>query len=103
MKSTASNKINPAAVRSVIHLSAPELEAPRLPMHLQIQPDGFAATGWVKCDDVIRPTGPLPISRSQFWALVKEREVPKLKCSARVTLFLIADIRKFFLGIEEDV
>lgn len=66
--------------------------------HPIILDDGLPATGYLRAEQAISA---LPISRSQFWLLVKKRGVPSRKISARVTVFLVKDIRELLLGIEE--
>ena len=59
--------------------------------------DGLPAFGYARADDICSA---LSISRSQFWALAKQRGLPSLKVSPRVTLFLSRDVRLVLLGKE---
>jgi prophage regulatory protein len=53
-------------------------------------PDGF-----VRLTSILAPTGPLPISRSSWWAGVASGRYPKpVKLGPRITVWRVADIRK---------
>lgn len=61
--------------------------------------DGLPSHGYLRCDQVLKA---IPISKSLFWKIVKDKGVPRRKCSPRTTLFLVADIRKFFLTADPE-
>jgi predicted DNA-binding transcriptional regulator AlpA len=70
----------------------PPREAPLFPM-----------TGFVRVKQILAPLGPLPISRSGFWAGVKAGRYPKpRKLSARVTVWLAEDIHALVSKISND-
>jgi hypothetical protein len=69
----------------------------------RILDDGLPEFGYLRASQIHLPHGALPISRSQFWSLVKERDVPSCRASPRVTLFLVKDIRRAFFGIDKQV
>jgi prophage regulatory protein len=54
----------------------------------------FPETGLVRLKDILAPVGPIPISKSTWWAGVKDGRFPKpLKLGARVTVWRVRDIR----------
>ncbi len=62
----------------------------------------FPATGYVRLKQILGPNGPLPISRSGFWAGVKDGKFPKpRKISARVTVWRAEDIHALLAKIEQ--
>ncbi len=51
-------------------------------------------TGFLRLKDILAPRGPIPISKSTWWAGVKDGRFPKpLKLGARVTVWRAEDIR----------
>jgi prophage regulatory protein len=67
-----------------------------------IAPANFPRTGFVRIKQILAPRGPLPISRSGFWAGVKSGKFPKpRKISARVTVWRAEDIRALLAKIEQ--
>lgn len=61
----------------------------------------FPQTGFVRIKQILSPRGPLPISRSGFWAGVKSGKFPKpRKISARVTVWRAEDINALLAAIE---
>jgi len=51
-------------------------------------------TGFVRLRSILAPTGPIPVSKSTWWAGVKDGRFPKpLKLGARVTVWRVEDIR----------
>lgn len=58
-------------------------------------------TGYLRIKQILGPNGPLPISRSGFWAGVKEGKFPKpRKISSRVTVWRAEDIHALLARIE---
>ncbi|MEO3385253.1 AlpA family phage regulatory protein [Mesorhizobium sp. CAU 1741] len=54
---------------------------------------GFQPDGYVRLTSIIRPLGPLPISRSTWWKGVKEGRYPQpIKLGPRITAWRTADI-----------
>jgi hypothetical protein len=64
--------------------------------------DGWPATGLLRVDQIIGP-GRLPISRSQFWVLVREKDLKSVKLSPRVTCFWVHELRRVFFGEEYEL
>ena len=55
----------------------------------------FPQTGFVRLRDILAPAGPIPVSKSTWWAGVKDGRFPKpLKLGARVTVWRAEDIRQ---------
>ena len=53
----------------------------------------FPQTGLVRLSQILAPAGPIPISRSGWWAGVKSGRFPKpVKLSPRVTCWRAEDI-----------
>ncbi|TNM66797.1 AlpA family phage regulatory protein [Aliirhizobium smilacinae] len=62
----------------------------------------FPKTGFVRLKQILAPRGPLPISRSGFWAGVKNGRFPKpRKISARVTVWRAEDIHALLAKIDQ--
>ncbi len=60
------------------------------------------ATGYVRLKQILSPDGPLPISRSGFWAGIKVGKFPQpLKISPRVTVWRAEDIHALLAKIEQ--
>ena len=52
-------------------------------------------TGFMRIHQILAPAGPIPVSKSTWWAGVKDGRFPKpLKLGARVTVWRVEDIRK---------
>jgi len=50
-------------------------------------------TGYVRLVDILAPVGPLPISKSTWWAGVKEGRYPApIKLGPRITAWKVDDI-----------
>ncbi|KCZ92199.1 helix-turn-helix transcriptional regulator [Hyphomonas johnsonii] len=51
-------------------------------------------TGFLRIRQILAPTGPIPVSKSTWWAGVKDGRFPKpLKLGKRVTVWRAEDIR----------
>lgn len=51
-------------------------------------------TGLLRIRQIIAPYGPIPVSKSTWWAGVKDGRFPKpMKLGARVTVWRVEDIR----------
>ncbi len=51
--------------------------------------------GYLRLKDILAPAGPIPISRSTWWAGVKSGRFPQpRKLGPRITVWLADDIRK---------
>ncbi|WP_434053845.1 MAG: AlpA family phage regulatory protein [Roseibium sp.] len=56
--------------------------------------DGIPSTGFVRLKSIIAPSGPIPVSKSTWWAGVKDGRFPKpLKLGERITVWRVEDIR----------
>lgn len=55
---------------------------------------GLPPTGFVRLPQIIGPTGPLPVSRSTFWAGIKAGIYPPpVKIGPRISAWRVEDIR----------
>lgn len=62
----------------------------------------FPMTGFVRLKQILAPRGPLPISRSGFWAGVKSGRFPKArKISAKVSVWRAEEINALLAKIDE--
>ena len=53
-------------------------------------------TGFLRLPQIIAPHGPIPVSKSTWWAGVKDGRYPKpVKLSRRITAWRVEDIRAF--------
>ena len=53
----------------------------------------FPETGFLRLKQILAPNGPIPVSKSTWWAGVKDGRFPKpMKLGARVTVWRIEDI-----------
>lgn len=65
------------------------------------KPPDFPFTGYVRVKQILAPLGPLPISRSGFWAGVKCGKFPRpRKISSRVTVWRAEDIHDLLNRID---
>lgn len=52
------------------------------------------ATGFVRLPSIIAPSGPIPVSKSTWWAGIKDGRFPKpMKLGARITVWRVEDIK----------
>ncbi|UVC09594.1 AlpA family phage regulatory protein [Rhizobium sp. TH2] len=59
----------------------------------------FPTTGFVRLSAIIAPRGPIPVSKSTWWAGIKDGRFPKpMKLGARVTVWRVEDVRALFEG-----
>ena len=57
----------------------------------------FPHTGFVRLSSILAPAGPIPVSKSTWWAGVKEGRFPKpQKLGPRTTVWRAEDIRALF-------
>lgn len=60
----------------------------------------FPETGLVRLNQIVAPGGPLPISKSSWWAGVKcGRYPPPVKLGPRITCWEAARVRALFDGL----
>jgi prophage regulatory protein len=51
-------------------------------------------TGFLRLRAILAPVGPIPVSKSTWWAGIKDGRFPRpLKLGARVTVWRVEDIR----------
>ena len=51
-------------------------------------------TGFLRLRSILAPAGPIPISKSTWWAGVKDGRFPKpVKLGSRITVWRVEDIR----------
>ncbi|WP_082128242.1 AlpA family phage regulatory protein [Hoeflea sp. IMCC20628] len=51
-------------------------------------------TGFVRLPAIIAPNGPIPVSKSTWWAGIKDGRFPKpVKLGPRITAWRVEDIR----------
>lgn len=51
-------------------------------------------TGFLRLSSIIKPNGPIPVSKSTWWAGIKEGRFPApVKLGPRVTAWRVADIQ----------
>jgi len=54
----------------------------------------FPTTGFVRLSAIIAPNGPIPVSKSTWWAGIKDGRFPKpIKLGPRITAWRVEDIR----------
>jgi prophage regulatory protein len=54
------------------------------------------STGFVRLLDIVKPHGPIPVSKSTWWAGVKSGRFPKpVKLGPKTTAWRVSDIRNF--------
>ena len=56
--------------------------------------DDLPRTGFLRLRSILAPTGPIPVSKSTWWAGVKDGRFPKpTKLGSRITVWRAEDIR----------
>ncbi|TRL35044.1 helix-turn-helix transcriptional regulator [Rhizobium straminoryzae] len=54
----------------------------------------FPTTGFVRLSAIIAPHGPIPVSKSTWWAGIKDGRFPKpVKLGPRITVWRVEEIR----------
>lgn len=57
----------------------------------------FPKTGFVRLSAILSPKSPIPVSKSTWWAGIKDGRFPKpVKLGARITAWKAEDIRDLF-------
>lgn len=57
----------------------------------------FPKTGLVRLSAILAPSGPIPVSKSTWWAGVRSGRFPKpLKLGPRTTVWKVEDVRALF-------
>lgn len=63
---------------------------------------GLPAEGFVRLKQIIAPTGPVPVSKSTWWAGVQTGRFPKpVKLGPRITAWRVEDIRHLIEKVSE--
>ena len=56
---------------------------------------GLPVTGFLRLSAILAPHGPIPVSKSTWWAGVKDGRFPKpMKLGPRITVWRVEDIRE---------
>jgi predicted DNA-binding transcriptional regulator AlpA len=56
--------------------------------------NGLPATGFVRLPHILAPLGPIPVSKSTWWAGIKDGRYPQpVKLGPRITAWRVEDIR----------
>ncbi len=59
------------------------------------QHDTLPETGFVRLASILAPRGPIPVSKSTWWAGIKDGRFPKpVKLGPRTTAWRVEDIRR---------
>jgi predicted DNA-binding transcriptional regulator AlpA len=62
----------------------------------------FPKTGFVRLSHILAPNGPIPVSKSTWWAGIKAGRFPKSqKLGPRTTVWLAKDVRALFEGSDD--
>ncbi|WP_323012831.1 helix-turn-helix transcriptional regulator [Devosia sp.] len=57
------------------------------------QPE-LPATGFIRLSSILAPAGPIPVSKSTWWAGIKDGRFPRpVKLGPRITAWRVEDIR----------
>lgn len=65
---------------------------------MQHNPD-FPFTGFVRLSAILAPRGPIPVSKSTWWAGIKDGRFPQpVKLGPRITAWRVEDIRSLIEG-----
>jgi predicted DNA-binding transcriptional regulator AlpA len=60
-------------------------------------------TGFVRLPGILTPNGPIPVSKSTWWAGIKDGRYPKpVKLGPRITAWRVEDIRALIAGAAND-
>jgi len=63
----------------------------------------FPKTGFVRLKQILAPVGPIPVSKSTWWAGVRDGRFPKsLKLGPRTTVWRAEEIRALFEAVGRD-
>lgn len=62
-------------------------------------PIQLPSTGFVRLPGILAPIGPIPVSKSTWWAGIKDGRYPKpVKLGPRITAWRVEDIRALIAG-----
>ena len=60
-------------------------------------------TGFVRLPSILAPNGPIPVSKSTWWAGIKDGRYPMpVKLGPRITAWRVEDIRALIAGAAND-
>jgi prophage regulatory protein len=63
----------------------------------------FPSDGFVRLSSILAPKGPIPVSKSTWWAGVKSRRFPQpVKLGPRITAWRARDIQRLIEGMGGD-
>lgn len=63
-------------------------------------PTNFPETGFVRLSSILGPRGPIPVSRSAWWAGIKTGRYPKpVKLGPRTSAWRVEDIRALIVKV----
>jgi predicted DNA-binding transcriptional regulator AlpA len=66
-------------------------------------PSQLPPTGFVRLSGILAPNGPIPVSKSTWWAGVKDGRYPKpVKLGRRITVWRVEDIRALIAEAAND-
>jgi prophage regulatory protein len=66
-------------------------------------PSNLLLTGFVRLPGILAPNGPIPVSKSTWWAGIKDGRYPKpVKLGPRITAWRVEDIRTLIAGAAND-
>lgn len=69
-----------------------------------MQENNFPTIGFVRADQIHRPHGPLPVSRSLFWQKVRSGEWPQpVRISTRVTAFRVQEVLELIAKFDKAI
>jgi predicted DNA-binding transcriptional regulator AlpA len=61
------------------------------------------SSGFVRLPGILAPNGPIPVSKSTWWAGIKDGRYPKpVKLGPRITAWRVEDIRALIAGAAND-
>ncbi len=63
-------------------------------MEAALTNQALPAAGFVRLSSILAPTGPIPVSKSTWWAGVRSGRFPQpVKLGGRITVWRVEDIR----------
>ena len=66
-------------------------------------PSNLPPSGFVRLPSILAPNGPIPVSKSTWWAGIKDGRYPKpVKLGPRITAWRVEDIRALITGAAND-
>ena len=70
----------------------------------QVNFSALPAAGFLRLRAIIAPHGPIPVSKSTWWAGIKQGRYPKpVKIGARAVAWRVSDIRTLIEELSRDV